>query len=120
VSDIGTILAAGLSSLSTLKGDSLGYRISTSGSFTALTGWCLHQARVDEPIFDESSNAEIQNRTAILKGPISPVMAKGYQIYDYVTSLTWAVESAKLDVQQVCSLKLQVTIKRTPDRQGAA
>lgn len=120
MSAIGDAIAPGLAALSTLKGESLGYRTGTTGSFTALSGFCLHQARGEAPMFDETHASEVQKRLATLKGPVTPAMARGYQVKDLITGIIYAVQFVKIDVQQVCALEEREPTKRTPDRHGSA
>lgn len=119
MSVVGDALAVGLVALSGAIGASLQYRTGTSGGFTALTGWVLIQNRVDPIMFDESRAAEEQQRTASLKGPVSPLMVQGYQVQDITTGIIWAIQSAKLGPHQVCVLEYVSTTKRTPERHGA-
>lgn len=119
MSSMSDILANGLAALATAKGESVGYRTGTSGSFTALTGFVLIQQRVPEPSFSDRDEQEQQIFNAVLKGPLSPAMAIGYQIQDTVTGYVWAVRSIKNDVQQVCTLERTEATSFTPDRGGA-
>lgn len=120
MSVISDMLARGLSVLATAKSESVAYRPGISGGFTALTGFVLIQQRVAAPIFDDAQEQEEQRLSATLKGPLSPVLFRGYQIQDTVTGLIWAVQSNKTDVQQVCQLELVKVTQFTPNRGGAA
>jgi len=110
-----TILASGLASLSTDRGESLSYCATLAGSYTALTGWVLTIDRVQGPVFaDQGQGGEVA-QTATLKGPVTPAMVRGYFITDG-NSQKWAVEGVKTEQQQVCTLsRTKVTI-RAPDR----
>lgn len=119
MSDMSTALTAGLAALATAKGESVGYRTSTSGAFTTLTGFVLIQQRVPEPTFSDRDEQEQQVFNAILKGPTTPALAVGYQIQDSVTSYVWSVRSIKNDVQQVCMLERTEATNFTPNRGGA-
>jgi hypothetical protein len=118
MSSMSDILAAGLSVLSTVKGESVGYRTGTTGSFTALPGWTITQDRTQPEFHDADGGADVVRRTATLKGPLSPALAKGYQIEDGTTSLVWAVQGVTFDQQQICLLELVVVDQFAPDRKG--
>ncbi len=120
MSIIGDSLTLALSTLATAKGESLQYATTIGGAYTTLTGFVLHQERVGEPIYNEHDRADAQAFNAILKGPATPLMVVGYEVKDVITGLRWAVESVKLDVQQVCRLSRRVDITHTPNRGGAA
>lgn len=119
MSSISNALAAGLATLATEKGESVGYRTGTSGAFTALTGFVLHQQRVQEPAYSDQDEQEQQVFSAVLKGPTTPALAINYQVQDTVTGYVWSIRSVKTDVQQVCILERTVATNFTPDRGGA-
>ena len=119
MSVISAILTKGLSALSTAKGESVGYRVGTSGGFTALPGFVLTAQRVPAPEYNQEEQAEKQKHTASLKGPVAPLLVRGYQVEDTVTGFVWSVRSVKIDVQQVCVLERVEAITFTPDRAGA-
>ena len=106
--------------LATAKGESLQYATTLTGSLAALTGFVLHQDRVGEPVYNQNDLAEAQNFSATLKGPVTPALAKGHKVKDLITGLEWAVESSKIDTQQVCRLMRRVDLVHGPDRGGAA
>lgn len=116
---ISDAIAAALTSLATAKGESLGYRTGTSGSFTTLTGWVLHRDNFPQAAFDEKQSAERYEQTGTLTGPSgSPAMVAGYQVQDG-NSAAWVVESVMVDQQQVCLLRRIVTRQLGPDRGSA-
>jgi hypothetical protein len=119
MSVISDALTRGLSFLATAKGESVSYRLGTSGSFTALVGFVLTLDRVQGQEYDDNVDAYVMKRTGILKGPVTPQLGKGYQIKDNITGLTYAVEDVKIDVQQVCPVMLIDTTTLGPDRKGA-
>ena len=119
MSIISDALTKGLAALATAKGETVGYRVATSGAFTALNGFVLIQQRVPEPTFSDSDEQEQQTFSATLKGPASPAMVVGYQIQDTITGYVWAVRSIKNDVQQVCTLARVEALNLTPNRGGA-
>lgn len=109
--------------LSTYKGCSLAYATVAGGSFTALTGFDIIQERVSAPIYDENNRVVAQRRTAYLKGPVSPLMALGYQIKDSApaTPVTWAVEGVKIEAQQIVTLWREERVGNYgPDRGASA
>lgn len=113
------ILAAGLSSLATLRGESLSYCATVSGTYVALTGWVLVIDRVPAPAFNDQTQAGEVAQTATLKGPLSPALARGYFITDG-NGQKWSVEGVKTEQQQVCTLMRTKVTKRGPDRGGFA
>ncbi len=104
MSDMSDILAAGLAVLAEIEGHSLDYRTTEAGAWVALSGFCLNEQRVGEPQYDSDDQVTEQKRIATLKGPVSPAIAKDYQIRDNTTGRTWAVESVSFSQQQVCIL----------------
>lgn len=106
--------------LATAKGESLQYATALTGSLATLTGFVLHQDRIGEPVYNDRDIAEAQQFTATLKGPVTPVLAIGYKVKDLVTGFEWAVESSKIDTQQVCRLMRRIDIVHGPNRGGAA
>ena len=120
MSTISDAMTLALSTLATAKGESLQYATTLGGTLVALTGFVLHQDRIAEPAFTEQDKGYSQSMTATLKGPATPAMVVGYEIKDTITGLRWAVESVKVDVQQVCRLMRRDITKHTPNRNGAA
>lgn len=120
MSDMDDMLALGLSTLATTKGEDLSWRAGESGGFTALTGFCLEVDRVGEPVFDEDDKATVQKRTATLHGPLTPVLSQGGQVRDGKGGLDWTIESVKLGNKQVCLLWRHEVLATGPDRGGQA
>jgi len=112
-------LAAAHAALATAKGESIGYRVGTSGAFTTLAGFILIQDRVPAFSQDGDHHDEVQVRSGTLKGPVTPAMVKGYQIQDTITGYVWSVQAVKIDSQQVCLLELTQVGTLGPDRKGA-
>jgi len=119
MSDMSDILALGLAVFVDINGDALGYRVGTSGSFTALPGFTINHDRIGEPQYDDDDRVMAQRETATVKGPLAPVLVKGYQVQDSGGS-TWAIESVKSDQQQVCTLWREVVAEHGPDRKDNA
>ncbi len=119
MSMISRALANGLATIARAKGESVGYRTGTSGAYTALSGFVLQIDRLPPPTMDSDHDAQETLITATLKGPVTPVLAQGYQVRDDVSGITFAVQSLKLDVQQICILHSIDTQRLAPDRQGA-
>ena len=123
MSVISSALASALSAIATAKGESLSYATAAGQSFTALTGFVIHQDRVSEPVHDERGQVVAQRRRATLKGPVSPLMALGYQVKDSkpTTPLTWAVEGVKIEEQQIVTLMREERVgSYGPDRGASA
>jgi hypothetical protein len=114
------ILAAGLSSLATIKGEDLSWRAGESGSWTDLTGFCLEVDRVGEPVYDEDDKVTLIKRTATLHGPLTPVLSQGGQVRDGKGGLDWSIESTELGNKQVCLLWRHEVLATGPDRGGQA
>ena len=108
-------LATALSALSIAKGDSLTYATTKGGSYSALTGWVLHVERLSAPIFGDQAQAGEVVQSATLKGPLTPVMARGYFVLDG-NGLYWAVEGVKTEAQQICVLMRTKVTERAPNR----
>jgi hypothetical protein len=114
------ILAAGLAQLATAKGESIGYHAtSPTGPFGALTGFVLNIDRLPPLTQDPDHEQEIVLTTGHLKGPVTPLMVRGYYVKDNVSGTVFAVQSVKLDVQQSCLLESVQVATFTPDRKGA-
>ena len=110
-------LAAGLAALASIKGDVLTYCATQNGTYTALTGFVIHVARV-EPIRDggERHIEELQE-SATVKGPLTPVLARGAFIKDTLNGNTiWYIEAVKTDQQQVATCRRTTQLDATPDR----
>lgn len=105
--------------ISTAKGESVSYRAGGTGAFTALSGFILLQDRVPASAQDDDHHDEVQIRSAILKGPVTPELVRGYQVKDAITNLVWSVQAVKIDSMQVCLLELTQGGKLGPDRHGA-
>lgn len=115
MSSMSDILAAGLSVLSSARSESLSYCATLSGTYTALTGWVMTIDRTAAPVFaDQTQSGEVA-QTATLKGPLTPVMVRGYFITDG-NSQKWAVEGVKTEQQQVVTLMRTKVTTRAPDR----
>lgn len=119
MSTMSDILASGLSALSSARSESLSYCATLAGSYTALTGWVLTIDRLPSPLFEGKSQADEVAQTATLKGPLTPVMARGYFITDG-NSQKWSIEGVKTEQQQICTLMRTKVTKRGPDRGDAA
>ncbi len=116
-------MASALASLATFKGEALSYATAHGQSFTALTGFVIHPDRVAAPVYDEHGRVIAQKRSAYLKGPVSPLLAIGYEIKDSspTTPVVWAVEGIKLDQQQIVTLSRQEVVGvYGPDRGASA
>lgn len=109
------ILAAGLSALATVRGDTLSYCATLGGSYTALTGWVLIIDRLPAPAFNEQSQSGEIAQTATLKGPLSPALQRGWFITDG-NSQKWAIEGVKTEQQQICTLMRTKVTTKSPDR----
>jgi hypothetical protein len=120
MSTISDAMTTALDALATAKGESLQYATTLGGSYTAMSGFVLHQDLVSEPVYNEHDRADSQSFSATLKGPVTPALAVGYEVKDTVTGLRWAVESVMVDVQQICRLMRRVERTRGPNRGGAA
>jgi hypothetical protein len=123
VSVISSALASALSAIATAKGEVLSYATAHGQSFTALTGFVIHQDRVGEPTHDDQGRVVSQVRRAVLKGPVSPLMAKGYEIKDSkpTTPIVWAVEGVKIEEQQIVTLMREERVgPYGPDRGASA
>jgi hypothetical protein len=119
MSTMSEIFATGLAQLATVKGESVGYRVGTSGSYTTLTGFVLNIDRLPAPAMDPDHQSQETLITATLKGPVTPLLVRGYQVKDNVSGITFAVESVKIDTQQVVILNSINTQQFAPDRKGA-
>lgn len=113
------ILSLGLSQLSGFFGHSVSYRTGTSGAFTALTGFVLIQDRPQPHAFDSDRTMETQTLGAVLKGPLTPAMADGYQVKDEVTGIIYACYQPKFDAQQIARLERVEVESFGPDRKGS-
>ena len=118
MSDISDAMEDALSALASAKGETLGYRTSTSGGFTTLTGWALHRNDFAQAAYDEKQGGERYEQTATLSGPTTTAMAVGYQIQDG-NSAVWVIESVMSDRHQVCLCRRIVTRQLGPDRGSA-
>jgi hypothetical protein len=112
------ILAAGLATLATVHGHSVSYRTTTSGSFTALTGFLIIQDRPNPHGFDGDREMETQTRNGWLKGPLTPAMADGYQVKDENTGSVYACYEPKFEAQQIARLECVTVEEFGPDRKG--
>jgi hypothetical protein len=112
-------MATALSAISSLDGITLGYRTTTSGAFTTLTGFVFHKDRVPQMQFDDRGEVEVQGHTGTLKGPTTPAMVKGYQIQVGASATDiWSVESVMVKGQQICLCHRGVVLALGPDRGG--
>jgi len=117
VTDLSSAMADALAAISAFDGLTLGYRTATSGSFTTLTGWVFHKDRVPTETYDSAGHASASMQTATLKGPLSPAMARGYQVQvDSSSTDIWAVESVMTKGQQICLLRRMPVDTLAPDR----
>ena len=116
-------LIAALGVLADAKAESLQYATVAGGAFTALTGFVIHQDPVQEPVYDENSRATMQTRRAFCKGPLTPLMAIGYQVKDLkqTAPYIWAVEGVTIEEQQIITLTRQERVLFSgPDRGASA
>lgn len=99
-------LTTALSTISDAKAESLSYATTVNGSYTALDGFVIHQDRIPAPVYDDLGNVVKQRFTGYLKGPVTPLMVRGYFIKDSkpATALTWAVEGIKIEEQQIVTI----------------
>jgi len=86
---------------------------------TALTGFVLNIDRLPGASEDVDHQRESMVISARLKGPVTPLMVKGYYVKDNISGTVFAVQSVKLDVQQSCLLESIKVTNLTPDRKGA-
>ena len=86
-------LTRALAVLSTDKEEDLEYATSAGGSFSALSGFVIHQDLLTEPTYDDDSHGGSQTRRAYCKGPVSPRLSIGYQVRDntQIPAMIWAV-----------------------------
>jgi hypothetical protein len=116
-------LIAALGVLADAKAESLQYATVAGGAFTALVGFVIHQDPAVEPTFDENSRQPTQTRRAYCKGPLTPLMAIGYQIKDLKQTVPyiWAVEGVTIEEQQIITLSRQERVLFSgPDRGASA
>ena len=117
---VSNALAAALSAVSTARGEALAYRATISeGEWTTLTGFVLDRDEIPPPAFSDQQQAEETIRGGRLSGPLTPVLAVGYELQDG-NGDTWAIETAELDQQQLCNVRLTTIANAGPDRGGAA
>lgn len=116
MSTLQNLMAKALSSISTIRGESLGYRTGTSGSFTALTGYVLDWSDATNAEYEERIGAERTPQQGTLSGPTSLVILVGYQIQD-ATGNVWSVKAANMDAQQqICTVEYVGLANYGPDR----
>ena len=115
MSDLSDALATALDAVADLQGESLTYRTTHAGSTSALTGFVLHRERVPNLLFQGDRQAEVEDKTGTLKGPLTPAMAIGYEVID-ANSEAWAIESVMKDQQQICRVRRVRTAVLGPDR----
>ena len=115
MSTMSDILAAGLTVLSGTRSESLTYCATLAGTYAALTGWVLTIDRLPAPVFDGQSQVGEIAQTATLKGPLTPVLARGNFITDG-NGQKWSVEGVKTEQQQICTLMRTKVTTRAPDR----
>ena len=117
MSNLSDAMASALSQISTFDGLTLGYRTGTSGAFTTLTGFVMHKDRLPSTQFDDRRDVEMTLQTATLKGPLSPALAKGYQVQvDSSASDIWSVENVMVKGQQIALLQRRPVHTLAPDR----
>ena len=85
----------------------------------ALSGFVLHRDRLVGPSYDERHGMQVLGATGYLKGPLTPVLADGYQLTDG-NSDVWAVLDVKTEQQQICTVRRTEAKVLGPDRGGAA
>jgi hypothetical protein len=116
MSGMSDILAAGLASLASIKGDVLTYCATYGGTYAALTGFVIHVDRV-QPIRDGQGHIEEQEETATAKGPATPLLVVGYFVKDTANAdRIWLVEGVKVDQQQIARLRRFTQGTATPNR----
>jgi hypothetical protein len=116
VSLVSSILTQALAIVSNVRGESLGYRTTTSGSFTALTGFVLDWQDAPNPSYDERLGGERRPQGAFLSGPTTPALAVGYQVQD-ASGNVWAVKAGSVDAQQqIWTVELVALGQMGPDR----
>lgn len=114
-----TLLTTALSVISTNKSEALSYATAAGQSFTSMTGFVIHQDRIAAPVYNENGRVIAQRMTGYVKGPVTPLMALGYQIKDSTpaTPLTWAVEGVKIEQQQIITIWREERVGvNSPDR----
>lgn len=117
---VSNALATAIAAVSTARGEALAYRAAVgTGSWTVLTGFVLDRDDVQVPYHDDMQQAEQTVRSGRLCGPLSPVLAVGMGIQDGDGN-EWAVETAELDQQQLCAVRLATVANAGPDRGGAS
>ncbi len=117
MSTMSDALAAGLAALASIKGDALTWCATQAGSYAALTGFVIHVDRVEPVRMDDNQHIEKLIETATVKGPLTPVLARGYYIKDTLNSnLVWYVEAVKVDQQQVARCRRVTQLAVTPNR----
>ncbi len=122
MSTISDAMGLALTALSGVLGETLYYRASTgvTAAWTALpAGFILHRDEQAPPMYMEQQSGEAQTYSGALHGLLTPVMAVGYQIKDG-NGDKWAVITADLDQQQICTVKRVELGNAGPDRGGAA
>lgn len=115
---VSNALGTALSVVSTAKDEALAYRSTPQRAWVTLTGFVLDRDDEQEPVFDEGDNAQATVSVGRLSGPLTPVLAEGYQVRDGAGDV-WAVVNAELDQQQICRVRLTTLDNAGPNRGGA-
>ncbi|MBA3591562.1 hypothetical protein [Methylibium sp.] len=118
MSTISTALAQALAAVATARGESLSYRAAVgTGSYIALSGFVLDRDEIAPPFHDEQQAAEETVRSGRLCGPLTPVLTVGMGIRDG-NNQEWAIETAELDQQQLCTVRRTTVANAGPNRGG--
>lgn len=116
MSMIQDLMALALSTISTARGESLGYRTGTTGGFTALTGFVLDWSDGPNPEYEERIGAERTPQQGTLSGPTTPALAIGYQVQDASLNV-WAIKGGNVDgQQQIWTVEAVTVANYGPDR----
>jgi hypothetical protein len=106
---------ADLSSLG--MGESLSYRVGTSGPWTALPGFYLQRDPPSIPDYDQEHQRESTTFTGMVHGLPAPVITLDVQIKGADGSV-WAVESLMNDVDQIFRVRRIQAGDAQPSRGG--
>lgn len=117
---VSNALASALAAVSAARGEALAYRAAVgTGSWVTLTGFVLDRDDVQVPYHDDQQQAEQTVGSGRLSGPLTPVLAVGMGIQDG-NGNEWAIETAELDQQQLCTVRRTTVANAGPDRGGAS
>ncbi len=119
MTNLSSAMADALGEISSFDGITLGYRTSSSGSYTTLTAgsWVFHKDRVPQAQYDERGQLAETIHTATLKGPLSPALVKGYYIQvGGSASDEWIVENVMTKGQQIALCRRISVGDLGPDR----